>query len=54
MIWFYLLIPVLILGSLAIFFEKKSGMSPTSKTTDEQIDNMAKNKNQENNHNIFF
>ncbi|QNF29859.1 MULTISPECIES: hypothetical protein [Metabacillus] len=28
MIWLYLLIPVVILGGIAVYFEKKSGMTP--------------------------
>ncbi|WP_175639037.1 hypothetical protein [Metabacillus schmidteae] len=28
MIWLYLLIPVVILGGIAIYFDKRSGMTP--------------------------
>ncbi|WP_163102189.1 hypothetical protein [Peribacillus alkalitolerans] len=28
MIWLYFLIPVVIIGGIAIYFEKKSGMTP--------------------------
>ena len=28
MIWLYILIPVVILGGIAIYFEKKSGATP--------------------------
>ncbi|WP_154665516.1 hypothetical protein [Bacillus andreraoultii] len=55
MIWVYLLIPVIIIGGIAVYFEKKSGMKPPTKVREKQIDKIAENKrNHENHHNGTF
>jgi hypothetical protein len=38
MIWLYILLPVFIIGGIAIYFEKKSGMSlPDENIQDEKL-----------------
>ncbi|MEN0658982.1 MAG: hypothetical protein WAW77_08720 [Caldibacillus thermoamylovorans] len=55
MIWLYLLIPVFLIGGIAIYFEKKSGMTPPTDATEKQIDKLAEMKSQqENNQNGFY
>lgn len=39
MIWLYLLIPVAIIGGIAVYFEKKSGM--TQPDENKQADNLG-------------
>ncbi|MFC0273739.1 hypothetical protein ACFFIX_20340 [Metabacillus herbersteinensis] len=40
MIWIYILIPVVIIGGIAVYFEKKSGM--TTPNENKQADNLGK------------
>ncbi|SEN94039.1 hypothetical protein SAMN05192533_1293 [Mesobacillus persicus] len=46
MIWLVILIPVLLIGGIAVYFEKKTGMTPPEGSTDKQIDKMAEVKAQ--------
>jgi len=41
MLWLYILAPVVIIGAIAVYFEKKSGMVPPEGSTDKQLDKMA-------------
>ena len=36
MIWLFILIPVLIIGAIAIYFEKKSGMTPPNENIQDE------------------
>ena len=44
MIWLYFLIPVVVIGGIAIYFEKKSGMTPPVES--KQRDKLAEVKKQ--------
>ena len=44
MIWLYFLIPVVVIGGIAIYFEKKSGMTPPEES--KQRDKLAEVKKQ--------
>jgi hypothetical protein len=46
MIWLILLTPVVVIGAIAVYFEKKSGMVPPEGSTDKQLDKMAEVKAQ--------
>lgn len=39
MIWLYLLIPIVVIGGIAVYFEKKAGMIPPDEN--KQIDQLA-------------
>ncbi|MGM7721575.1 hypothetical protein [uncultured Metabacillus sp.] len=36
MIWLYMLIPVVIIGGIAVYFERKSGMTPPDETIQDE------------------
>ncbi|MBY0098071.1 hypothetical protein [Mesobacillus maritimus] len=41
MLWLIILAPVVLIGAIAVYFEKKSGMVPPEGSTDKQLDKMA-------------
>jgi hypothetical protein len=46
MIWLIILAPIVVIGGIAVYFEKKSGMVPPEGSTDKQLDKMAEVKAQ--------
>ncbi|MCM3670629.1 hypothetical protein M3181_16825 [Mesobacillus maritimus] len=46
MIWLIILIPLFIIGGIAVYFEKRTGMTPPE-STDKQLDKLAEIKAQQ-------
>ncbi len=49
MIWLYFLLPVVIIGGIAVYFEKKSGMTQPDENKQSEILGEVLNQNQINN-----
>ena len=50
MVWLYLFIPVVIIGGIAVYFEKKSGMTPPDENIQAEKLGEVINQNRINSH----